>query len=432
MLVAVVLLVVAVALLLVQQRALTGAVDDGLRRRADDLVAVIAVAPPSTLAGSGDDDAGQLVTPAGEVVAASSNLSGSGPIASDPGATEIIRTLPIAATNDDFRVLSRSVQSPGGRLVLHVATAADDISDSVAVLRTSLLIAIPIALAALALVVWWLVGRALQPVEAIRSRVAAIDELDLATRVPVPDTGDEIARLAVTMNLMLDRIEEGVAALQRFVADASHELRGPLTRIRAELEVELADPEDADPVAVLRSVLADTVALQSLVEDLLYLARSDAGRQPIRSETVDIDDLLLEEAARLRAGSRVSVDVSNVSAGQVVGDRSQLRRLVQNLADNAARHSVSGVAFTLTESATDVEMSIGDDGPGIAPDQREVIFDRFARTDEGRSRDGGGSGLGLAIVRDIAQRHGGEVFVDPEYAGGARFVVRLPRPLDQG
>jgi signal transduction histidine kinase len=431
LLVAIVLVVVAVALLLVQHRALTAAVDDGLRRRADDLAAVVAVAVPATLAGSGDDDAGQLVTPTGEVAASSGNLAGFGPIAPDPGSVETIRTLRIAGPDDDFRVLSRSVQSPAGRLVLHVATAADDIADSVAVLQTSLLIAIPIALVVLALVAWWLVGRALQPVEAIRSRVAAVDETDLASRVPVPDSGDEIARLAETMNEMLDRIEGGIAALQRFVADASHELRSPLTRMRSELEVDLANLNGANSAATLRSVLAEVIALQTLVEDLLYLARSDAGRQPMQAETVDVDDLLLEEVGRLQSSNRLTVDVSQVSAGQVMGDRSQLRRLVHNLTDNAARHAVSRVGLGLTESGDWVEIRIEDDGPGIAPDQRERVFDRFARTDESRSRDDGGSGLGLAIVRDIASRHGGEVSVDPAYAAGARFVVRLPRPLDQ-
>lgn len=424
--VAVVLITVGVALVVVQHRSLTAALDDTLRRRADDLTAVIAVDPPLSLAGAGDDDAAQLVTPAGVVVVASSNLGASGPIAPDPGAAESIAERSIDAADDRFRVLSRAVQSPDGRLVLHVAAAADDVSDSVAVLRNSLLIAIPAAITLLALVVWWLVGRALQPVEEIRAEVASIDQLELSKRVPVPETGDEISRLAVTMNLMLDRIENGVVGLQRFVADASHELRSPLTRIRSELEVDLAHEAASDLSATHRSVLEETVALEHLVGDLLYLARTDAGRQALHREAVDLDDILLGEVERLGATTNLSFDVSRVSAGQVQGDRGQLVRAIRNVADNAARHATTTVTFELHEDGAQVQLAISDDGPGIPTNEQKRVFERFTRIDEGRSRDQGGTGLGLAIVRDVIERHGGQIAVDPDFAEGARLVIRLP------
>jgi signal transduction histidine kinase len=424
--VAVLLCAVAVALLVVQQRSLTAAVDEGLRRRADDLAGVVSETIPDSLSGADDDYAAQLVAGDGSVLVSSPNLVG-GAIADDPGDAEVIAERHLADLDDAFRVLSRSVEASDERIIVHVATAADEISDSVDVLRRSLLVTIPLAVAALAATIWWLVGRSLQPVEAIRREVTEISEADLHRRVPVPDTDDEIGRLASTMNHMLDRLEEGVARIQGFAADASHELRSPLTRMRSELEVDLANAEKSDLAATHRSILEETIALQELVDDLLFLARSDAGRHDAPAAAVDLDDLVLAEAERLQATSLLAIDVGRVSAGQVVGDRAQLARALRNLVDNAARHARTTVSFELQETDSHVLLAVSDDGPGIPPEGHEVVFARFARLDEARSRDRGGSGLGLAIVRDVATRHGGSVFVDGAHEPGARFVVRLPR-----
>lgn len=423
--VAVLLSAVAVALLIVQQRSLTAAVDDGLRRRADDLAAVVGEAVPETLGGADDDYAAQLVAADGSVVVSSPNLSG-GVMAPDPGSAEVIVERRLAGPEDTFRVLSRSVETTRGRLIIHVATAADDISDSVGVLRGSLLVAVPLAIALLAATIWWLVGRSLRPVEAIRSEVMAISGTDLDRRVPVPSTDDEISRLAATMNHMLDRLEQSVARIQRFAADASHELRSPLTRMRSELEVDLANQESSDLAATHRSVLEETIALQGLVDDLLFLARSDANRHAQRLAPVDLDDVVLLEAQRLQATTNLEIDVGKVSAGQVAGDRPQLVRAVRNLADNAARHATMRVAFSLREVDGAVELAVSDDGLGVPPTERDTIFERFARLDEARSRDCGGTGLGLAIVRDIVTRHGGTIALDGAVERGATFVVRLP------
>lgn len=426
--VAVLLTTVAVGLVQVQQRTLTAAVDDGLRSRADDLTAAIAEAIPVSLAGVDDDTAAQLVTVDGTVLVASPNLTVDVPIAAVPPATaDVIAEVRVMGPDDTFRVLSRRVSAPNGQLVLYVATASDEVSDSVAILRGSLLLAIPLAVALLAAAIWWLVGRALQPVEAIRAEVDFITESDLNRRVPVPSSGDEIERLALTMNGMLDRVESGVARLQQFVADASHELRSPLTRIRSELEVDRSDPQHADLIATHQSVLEEALAMETLVDDLLYLARSDAGDQLIRAEPVDLDDLVLAEADRLQSESGVIVDVGNVSGGQVVGDRLQLKRAIRNLADNAVRYAAQTVTFAVAEGAGSVIVVIADDGPGIAGVEQERVFGRFARTDEGRSRDDGGTGLGLAIVRDIVHRHDGTITIDPEATAGTRFVIRLPQ-----
>ena len=285
---------------------------------------------------------------------------------------------------------------------------------------------VPIAAFTLATVVWWLVGRTLRPVEAIRAEVAAIGGGELHRRAPRPQTGDEIDLLAQTMNQMLDRLEDAVQRQQRLVADASHELRTPLTRIRAEVEVELARGVHPDHVALLESVLDETTALQRLVDDLLHLARSDAGATRLRRQQLDLDDIVLREARRLRENGRVAVDSSGVSAANISGDPEQLGRAVRNLTTNAERHAASTVSLKLTERDGRARLVVGNDGPPIDVHQRERIFERFTRLDDARVRDTGGAGLGLAITRDIIERHGGEVHVDPGRELGTAFVVDLP------
>jgi signal transduction histidine kinase len=417
----------------VQHRVLTAAVDDGLRRRADDLAAATALAIPDALIGVDDDSAAQLTTPDGVVLVESPNLGGAGEIGTAPGeGGEAISVQFLMAPDDSFRVLSRRIASPVGPVVLHVAAATDDVTDSVAALRNSLLVAIPATVMALAATIWLMVGRALRPVEEIRREVDAITETDFGRRVPVPASDDEIERLARTMNGMLDRLEGGVLRLQRFVADASHELRSPLTRIRTELEVDQANRSSADLAATHDSVLHEVVEMERLVGDLLYLARSDAGEQQIRRQPVDLDDLLLEEAERQRVLTDIEVNVSGVSGGQVLGDRAQLRRMVGNLASNAVRFAATSIWLAVEERAGSVVMSVADDGPGVAAADREFVFERFARTDEGRSRDDGGSGLGLSIARDVVSRHGGSIIIDPDHTPGTRVVVLLPATRDRG
>jgi signal transduction histidine kinase len=269
-------------------------------------------------------------------------------------------------------------------------------------------------------------------VEAIRAEVAAISGSELDRRVPIPPGEDEITSLAATMNEMLDRLERAAERQQRFVADASHELRSPLTRIRSELEVDLADPAGADLEATHRSVLEEAAALELLVDDLLHLARSDAGHQHLQLAAVDLDDLVLREASRLRTETPLTVDTSAVSAAQVQGDRAQLGRVIRNLGDNAARHARSAISVTLGERDGEAVLTISDDGPGIAPTEAPRIFERFTRTDEARSRGVGGTGLGLAIVKDIVERHHGRVTLEDGGGTGACFVVRLPTAPDDG
>lgn len=222
-------------------------------------------------------------------------------------------------------------------------------------------------------------------------------------------------------------VEEANRRQRQFVADASHELRSPLTRIRAELEIDLTHLDRADLAATHHTVLADAVALQRLVDDLLQLARSDEGTVASRREPVDLDDIALTEVQRLRAGARVAFDISGLSGAQVLGDTDQLRRVVRNLIENAVRHARSTVGVEVREEGRAVILAVTDDGAGIPDDQREQVFERFTRLDDARSARAGGTGLGLAITREIVQRHGGTVVVDPVHPTGTRMVARLPR-----
>ncbi len=429
--VAVVLAATAVAVVLGQRRALTDAVDARVRQRAGDVVALLdgGTVPAALNVGERDGELVQLVTPGGDVVAAGTNLHGAPPVAGPPprGERQELRTVVgLAVDREPFRLLSRSVDAAGKRYVLHVGEDLDDVGESVSALVASLAVVFPVVLGVVAVIVWLVVGRALRPVEEIRAEVADIGGAEPDRRVPDPGTDDEIGRLARTMNAMLDRVADARRRQERFAADAAHELRSPLTAMRSELEVDLAHP-GGDPVATCGSALEEVVRMQRLVEDLLRLARSDAGGEDVAAhEDVDLDEIVLGEADAVRSRGGLTVDTRGVSGAQVRGDAEHLRRAVRNVLDNAARHAASRVSLSLIETEGGVELAVADDGPGVPAGAHDLVFERFARADEARDRDGGGAGLGLAIARDVVTRHGGTIALDPSANGGARFVIRLP------
>ena len=425
-----VLMVVSVALVVVQRNQLTSSVDAVLAQRADDIASLVETGEqiPIELAGSQQEGFAQLLDSSGRVVSSTPNLEGQPPlpIDYDQQAGEVVRTIRGLEVDDDaFRVLSRTVQTPSGIAVLHVGTTFDVVAESIGVLTAALAVAIPIVVALVGGLVWWLVGRTLEPVEAIRSEVAEIGSSDLHRRVPQPRHDDEIGRLAQTMNQMLSRVEASVDRQQRFVADASHELRSPLTRLRTEIEVRLATTH-VEERAVLESLLEDVIGLQSLVEDLLHLARADAGHVSPASNLVDLDDIAFREAERLKGEGRAQVDVSGVSGAQVRGDARQLTRAIRNLCDNAGRHAVGTVILTLAEQDGAALLTVADDGPGIPSDQVDFVFERFGRLDDSRTQATGGAGLGLAITREIIEAHHGTIEIDKSHEPGACFVVTLP------
>ncbi len=285
-------------------------------------------------------------------------------------------------------------------------------------------VAVPLALLLLALAVWLSVGRALRPVESMRREAARITGAQAERRLPTPDGDDEIARLAQTLNEMLDRIDASQRTQRQFVSDASHELRSPLAVIRQLAEVARRRPDEADVLELTGGILAEERRMEGMVNALLTLARLE-DKEPER-RPVDLDDVVLGEVKRVRSPDGPAVDASGVGAGQVRGDGVLLTQAVRNLLTNAVRHAHHQVTVTLSEEAGEVRLVVADDGAGIPPEERQRVFGRFVRLDEARTRDAGGTGLGLAIVEKVVASAQGTVEVDESPGGGASFSVRLP------
>ncbi|PPH03269.1 cell wall metabolism sensor histidine kinase WalK [Rathayibacter sp. AY1H3] len=288
-----------------------------------------------------------------------------------------------------------------------------------------LAVAVPLLIALVAVVCAVVVGRALRPVERMRAEAEAVTSSALDRRIAAPGSGDEVDRLAHTLNRMLDRLQSGQERQRRFVSDASHELRSPVAALRQTAEVALAHPDRLDSARLARTVAEESVRLGGLIEGLLLLARSDEARLALAAAPVDLDDLALGEVRRLRdSGARV--DASGISPVQAVADEALLSRALRNLVDNAVRHRSSQLALSTRVDGAEAVLAVDDDGPGIPAAERERVLERFVRLDEGRARDAGGSGLGLAIVAGIARAHGGRVVVGDSALGGARVEVRVP------
>jgi signal transduction histidine kinase len=415
-----VLTAASVGLVLAHRAALVETLDDQLDRQADAVESQLSTGRPIRNEDLPSEDVFVEVLAAdGALLAASDGLDERLP--GDENSDELA-TVELA-DGEAARLLVKDVE--GGTVV--VAGSLDDVGESTAALAGPLLVAVPLTSVVLAGVVWLAVGRALRPVEDIRARVDSISASRLDRRVPEPEAPREIARLARTMNAMLGRLQESSERQRRFVADASHELRSPLARMRAELEVDAAHPDSADSAATAESVLAETIGVQRLVEDLLLLARGDAGAAAVeRREPVDLDDVVESVAGGLRRAGERRIDTRGVHPAQVPADRGQLERLVGNLLDNAVRHARERVVVTLAPLPAGLELRVADDGPGIPADERERVFERFTRLDDARTAGSGGAGLGLAIARDIAERHGGTLRLDLDGSTGACFVLTLP------
>lgn len=292
----------------------------------------------------------------------------------------------------------------------------------------------PLVVVVLAATAWIAADRALRPVEAIRRELEDITARSLGRRVPVSSSAsaDEIARLARTINTTLDRLERSAELQQRFIADASHELRSPLAGLRASLESSLTHPEGVDWENRVRDALRDIVRLQDLSHDLLLLAQLDGGA-PVADTRVNLTDLAHDLAVEHRhlphprpLDIRCAADDPPV---WVRGSDVQLERLLRNLLGNACRYARTTVEVTVGtehhEGVAAVVFEVRDDGPGIPVADRERVFKRFSRLEDARTRKSGGAGLGLAIAREIAVRHGGSLhFADTPR--GARAVGRLP------
>ncbi|MFL6135975.1 MAG: sensor histidine kinase [Nocardioidaceae bacterium] len=313
---------------------------------------------------------------------------------------------------------------PGRRYTVLVAQPVDDIVHSQRILGVTLLATYPCLLAVLALIAWRAMGATLRPVETLRSSAERISGTDQDTRLPVPPSQDEIHRLAVTLNSMLARLEHSRARQRSFVADAAHELRSPLASMQTQIDVH----QRVDgPSWQMQELEAEVRRMTRLVDDLLVLARLDAPERPTSTlEPVDVVAIAQEVTGRLEDRGPVSATVRARSPVFALSRADDLRRVLGNLVDNAVRHARSTVEVRAFESAGQAVVEVCDDGVGIAEADRERVFERFTRLDEGRARDAGGSGLGLAIVREIVQRQGGVVELDDSSQGGLTARLRLP------
>jgi signal transduction histidine kinase len=326
--------------------------------------------------------------------------------------------LGIAGDPASFDVTTLSV----GGVTLATASPLDAVRDTIAATRRLLWIIGPALVALVAGLAWLLAGRALRPVHLVTSRVASIGSDSLHERVPVPSSDDEIAELARTMNGMLGRLESATSTSRRLVSDASHELRTPVTVMRTELEVARRS-DDADWDATSSVLLGELDRMQGLVDDLLLLARGD--ERAFARTSFSIADVARDVAARTR---RVPVDVTvGDGADPLVGDEDAVRRAVDHLVANAARHAASRVLVDVEADDREVTVHVDDDGPGIPVDQRDEVVRRFVRLDEGRTRDGGGAGLGLAVTADVAAAHAGWLEIGDSALGGARLSLVLAR-----
>ena len=425
--VGVALAVGAVVLVAVLRGALTRELEATTRLRATEVAADLeAGTRPDRLAvGDAEDLLVQVLGAHGEVVGSSANVAGLPPVAHlRPGTSARVE---VPFDGDDFLAVAVAASTREGRLTVVVARAVDMVGESTRILTGLLVVGLPALLLVVGATTWKVVGRALAPVAAIRGEVDEISAVALHRRVPDPPGDDEVARLARTMNRMLDRLQRAHARQRRFVADASHELRSPVTSIRQHAEVALAHPDATTSAELARTVLAEDLRIQRLVEDLLLLARADEHALPPRRRQVDLDDLVFEEARQLRGASELQVDVGAVSAARVDGDAAGLRRVLRNLGDNAARHARGRIAFALEVRDGAAILTVDDDGRGIPPAERRRVLERFVRLDDARARDAGGSGLGLAIVAELVAAHGGTVGIATSPLGGARIEVSLPR-----
>ena len=429
--VAVGLLVASSAVASTLRRSLEQTMVKSLLVRARDVV-VSRASGDRDLPVAGEDEAVvQVVSASGVVIAQSGNLLSVRPIAGlTPAAgtslTKRVRGVQIRdEAKEPFRLVALGAAERGGSYTVLVANNLDQINEAVARVRFVLRAGLPFLLVLVALTIWIVVGSALRPVAAIRRQVAEISDGDLARRVFDPGTDDEIGRLARAMNEMLARLEIAAERQARFVADASHELQSPLAAILADLEVASAHPGAIPWEEAAQGVVADVHRMSELIQDLLFLARSENAGLGSTASLVDVDELVRTEVDRLRTRSSHVTITSELEAIEKRTQPELLGRVVRNLIDNAVRHAESEVRVELLREASTIILVVSDDGPGIPVGQRERIFERFARLDDSRSRQTGGTGLGLAITREIVRHLGGTVAVE-DSASGARLVVHLP------
>lgn len=411
---------------------LIGNLDSTLQQQANDRAQLLADGTdPSTLTGLQQEEAFVWIgQPDGTVLAVEGNYLPIGNPIPDRlnwvgGVTLTVEEpKPDGAEIETSEFRLASATSGAGEVIVLTAAELEVVGKTVADLATLFVIALPFVAGLVGFLTWTAVGSALEPVDNIRKEAEGISGTTMSDRVPVPDTEDEISDLAVTMNAMLDRLESHRDSLRQFTSDASHELKSPVANMRALIETTSLD--DPAWVPVQTRLLSEGGRLQSLVENLLFLASRSEDSPPEKHSAVHLDDLLFDEAATVRASTGTAVNIDRIEPATVLGIESDLNRLVRNLLDNAAQHANETVRVTLSDSAGATTLTVADDGPGISPADRERVFERFTRLDYARDRNSGGSGLGLSIVRQIVNDHNAQIRIEDSPTGGAAFVVEFP------
>jgi signal transduction histidine kinase len=358
----------------------------------------------------------QVVDPAGTVLAATASASrvlAIVPVPPEKTATgdRTFTTRSSTLGSAPLRVVIRTAQVHGTPVEVIAAVPIADVTSTLDALRRVLLFVVPIVLLATAAATWLAVGSALRPVDELRTEAEELESSGSSDppQLRIPDGADELRRLGTTLNRMLGRLHIAGEQQRAFIADAAHELRSPIASLQTQLEVALATSPTAEQwPGIAADVLTDVERLGSVAADLLLLARLDAKSQgPL--ELVDLGHLIDP------AGASILVRGNDVA----------LRRLLDNLQSNAARHATE-VCTSIELEADYAVVTVDDNGPGIAVADRDRVFDRWVRLDEGRSRDDGGSGLGLSIARSIARHHGGDITLDASPLGGLRAQLRIP------
>jgi signal transduction histidine kinase len=384
---------------------------------------------PRWLPLAADETAVQVVV-AGDVVSSTRNISSVDPLRrSRQGAgtdeVQMVDDLPIVESGP-WLLAERRFTGPDGTGSVFAAVSVEDVEETFIVAGRVGVIGLAVLVLILCAIISAAVSRTLAPVEAIRARADAINGQQLSLRLPEPAGRDEIARLARTINAMLARLQDSAERQRRFVGDAAHELRSPIASLRTQLEVARERRHDEATTTLLQDLFDETVRMQTLVEQLLLLARNDTGSVLPRKVPVDLDETVDSAIASGRAGDRVPIDIDAVQPVQVTGDPDLLDHLIRNLLENAVRHARTRVWVALWVEEGDAVLTVDDDGAGIPPTHRDEVFRRFTRLDVARSRDHGGVGLGLAIAADIVRSHHGRITAAESPLGGARFTVRLP------
>jgi two-component system OmpR family sensor kinase len=413
------------------------AIDQSLRARAGDVVALVGQAD-SGLRQAGAlglntraRDFAQVLDTGGRIVDSSAQtrrravLSPSELAQSRPGGVFIDRPA-VAGLVGRVRMLADSVHAQGRDLVVVVGTTLGDRDRALANLRTLLLTGGAGALILSALAGFLAIGRALRPIESMRRRAEEIKAAEPGSRLPVPPSGDEVARLGGTLNAMLDRLEEALRRERTFVIDASHELRGPLAILRAELELALRIPGGREALeAAIRSAAEETDRLAQLAEDLLVIARGEQDHLPVTRAQLDPGELLRGVRDRFAKRARElgrSILVSAPEATPIYADRAWMEQALGNMLENALRYGGGDVTLWATASTRSVELHVSDCGAGFDPDFLPHAFRRFARADASRTSEG--TGLGLAIVATIAHAHEGTAHA-ANRGGGADVWISL-------